>query len=164
MGIYDYNHGVRIPAGVGNRPTAWSKARFACDYTRLYVVGNDDVNEVFLYSLPVPEKAVIRQFVMVGNVNAKKKKASISAILAETKWNKPRAHILHVKMEMTSDTPYELPNEKQKKIVSPVLPASGPNALIIDRENCYAIQARFEATELTNDDELELVYFEVYWD
>jgi hypothetical protein len=108
----------------------------------------------------LPEKALVRQFVIVGNVE----KGVIQADLGGVRWNVPRQHILYSSLKMLPETPYEVPDMKQKKVVAN-MPTTGPNFLLTDRIQSYFIQARFTSSQAVNLEEaLELFYCEIYWD
>jgi len=157
----DFKHGVRIPAGSCVPYLDTPKAQVLSSSGGLLVFnldGRSDVHSVC--QLPVPEKAVIRQFVLVGNVT----KGEISAELGGVRWNAPRQHLRYATLKLAPATPYELPEVKQKKVVMN-LPATGSGSLIIDRLQTYFIQARFIADSVVSIEEaLEVFYFEVYWD
>lgn len=161
MGIYDFKHGVRIPAGGCATYSNTAKAQMASQSGGLAIFNFDGPIDVeCVCQLPLPEKALVRQFVMVGNVE----NGQIRAELGGVKWNVPRQHILYSSLSMLPSTPYEVPQMKQKKVVAN-LPVSGPSALVTDRVQSYFIQARFTSGQAVNlEQALELFYFEIYWD
>jgi hypothetical protein len=161
MGINDYKHGVRIPAGssatYSNTPNA-SIASIASSV----VVYNDTgpLNVGGICQLPVPEGALIRQFVMVGHCS----KGRVDAEIGSVAWNVPRQFTSYAPLAILPTTPYEVPQNRQKKVVYN-LPTAAPAALVLNRVNCYFIQMRFTSNEpVSLDDDLEVFYFEVYWD
>ncbi len=110
--------------------------------------------------LPVPEKAKVHQFVMVGNVSD----GEISAYIAGVPWNQPNRVRFYAHLSLLRSTPFEVPLEKQKKVVWD-LPISGTESLTIDRSNPYYIEAEFKTSGAVDiQNALELFYFEVYWD
>jgi hypothetical protein len=118
------------------------------------------IQVIAVCQLPVPEKALVRQFVIVGNVS----KGTISAWLGGIMWNAPRQASQYASVSMNSNTPFEIPQMKQKKVVQN-LPVSGLKSLRTDRSQTYFIEATFSSASALNIEEaLELFYFEVYWD
>lgn len=161
MSIYDFKHGVRIPAGSCSTYSNTPKAELISASGGLDVFNYDGPVDVScICQLPVPEKAIIRQFVMVGNVE----KGEIYAEIGGVRWNAPRQHLSYAAIKMLPSTPYEIPLMKQKKVVLN-LPVSGNNSLTTDRIQCYFIQARFHSNSaISIEQALSLFYFEVYWD
>jgi len=161
MGIYDFQHGVRIPAGSCPTYSNTPKAEIISSSGDLAVFnfnGKIDVNCVC--QLPLPEKALVRQFVIVGNVE----KGQIIAELGGVKWDAPRQHSRYSSLTMLPSTPYEIPAMKQKKLVAN-LPTTGPKSLVTDRIVSYFIGARFYSEEaISIEQALQLFYFEIYWD
>ncbi|MDH4230765.1 MAG: hypothetical protein OEW04_01900 [Nitrospirota bacterium] len=160
-GIYDFKGGVRIPAGSCATYSNTPRAEFVSSSGGLSVYNMDGRIDVScVCQLPVPEKARIRQFVMVGNVS----KGRISAQLGGVSWNVPRQHSQYASVSMEPATPYEVPQMKQKKVVQN-LPVSGNKSLRTDRIQTYFIEARLTSGAAVNiEDALEIFYFEVYWD
>ena len=65
---------------------------------------------------------------------------------------------------MLPSTPFEVPAMKQKKQVVN-LPISGRGSLTVDRAQCYFIQAElFTDSAVSIEQDLEIFYFEIYWD
>ncbi|MFZ3168353.1 MAG: hypothetical protein WA130_12110 [Candidatus Methanoperedens sp.] len=161
MGIYDFKHGVRIPAGSSATYSNTSKAQIISSSGGLAVFNYDGRIDVqCVCQLPVPEKAQIRQFVMVGNVDI----GEIYAELGGVRWNVPRQHILYASVRMLPTTPYEVAEMRQKKMVVN-LPVSGNGSLSTDRILCYFIQASFRSDSAVSIEQaLEVFYFEIYWD
>lgn len=160
-GIYDFGGGVRIPAGSCTSYKNTPKAELLSSSGGVAVYNMDGKIDVSIVcQLPVPEKALVRQFVLTGNVT----KGTIYAELGAVRWNAPRQYVRYGSLEMSPSTGYEVPDMKQKKVVQN-LPTSGNGVLKIDRVNSYFIEARFYAKEAVNIEEaLEAFYFEVYWD
>ena len=161
MGIYEFNKGIRIPAGSCSTYSNTPKAQMISQSGGLSIFNYDGPIEVQCVSqLPLPEKALVRQFVIVGNVE----KGQILAELGGVMWNVPRQHRLYSSLNMQPATPYEVPDSKQKKVVEN-LPTTGPKSMVTDRAQSYFIQARFISLEpVSLEEALELFYFEVYWD
>jgi hypothetical protein len=62
------------------------------------------------------------------------------------------------------ETPFEIPEQKQKKIVQN-LPSSGGRSVVTDRIQTYFIEARLTTSSAVSIEEgLEIFYFEIYWD
>lgn len=124
MGIYDFGHGVRIPAGscaiYSNTPKVQTISQ--CGGLAVFsFAGPIDVQCVC--QLPLPEKALVRQFVMTGNAL----KGEIRAQLGGVMWNAPRQHTQYSSLIMSPSTPYEVPQMRQKKVVMN-MPTTGPAA------------------------------------
>jgi hypothetical protein len=160
-GIYDFKGGVRIPAAscvtysdVNKHGIVSSSGGFSVyNYS-----GSIDVS--FVCQVPVPEKVLVRQFVMVGNVN----KGLIRAELGAVRWNAPRQHLAYASVKMVPTTAYEIPAMKQKKVVHN-LPVSGNKSLRTDRGQTYFIEVHCNSnTAVSIEDALEVFYFELYWD
>jgi hypothetical protein len=160
-GINDFKGGIRIPAGSCVTYSNTPKAEVISSSGGLAVYNmNGQLDVSCVCQVPVPEKVLIRQFVMVGNVN----KGSISAELGAVRWNAPRQHLAYASVNMSPKTTYELPAMKQKKVVLN-LPISGKKSLRTDRVQTYFIEARFNSKAATSiEDALEVFYFELYWD
>ena len=161
MAISDFRGGVRIPAAScatypgGNKPldTIVSAGGLA-------VFGSSNIALQSICPVPVPEKALIRQFVIVGNVVKGLIRASLGGVLS----NVPRQTTAYAELTMDASTPYDVPDQKQKKAVVN-LPTTGPRRLVIDRSQTYVIEALFSAPAAVSLEEaLELFYFEIYWD
>lgn len=159
--IRQFGGGVRIPAGacildgvdestfVG-RP---SGGLFLFDSS-----GPIDANLVC--DVPVPEGALLRQFVMVGNAS----RGEIRGQLGSVRWNAPRQHSLLAEVRMNRSTGFEIPDQRQMKVVQN-LPTSGNRAVRIDRANTYFIGADLRSDQPTSVEQpLEIFYFEIYWD
>jgi hypothetical protein len=161
MSIYDFKHGIRIPAGSCAAYSNTPKAQMISQSGGLSVFNFDGPIDVeCVCQLPLPEKALVRQFVMVGNVE----KGQIQAELGGVRWNVPRQHILYSSLNIMPTTPYEVLEMKQKKAVAN-LPVSGPSSLVTDRIQSYFIQARFTSNQAVSlEQALEIFYFEIYWD
>jgi len=159
--VEQFGYGIRIPAGSCVSYLNTPQAQLVSTSGGLLVFNPDGRIDVHcVCQLPVPEKAKIRQVVMVGNVS----KGEISAELGGVRWNAPRQHLRYATLRMTPNTTYEIPEMKQKKVLAN-LPAAGRGSLTTDRLQTYFIQARFTATTALNIEEaLELFYFEIYWD
>jgi hypothetical protein len=159
--IYDFRGGVRIPAGscatyaIAPRPEVISTSGGLA----VHSVG-DRIDLQCVCQVPVPEKAKIRQFVMVGNVT----KGTITASLGGVRWNVPRQHSAYATVRLRPETPFEVPAQKQKKMVQN-LPSSGNGSVVTDRVQTYFIEARLTASSAVSIEEaLEIFYFEIYWD
>jgi hypothetical protein len=161
MAIHDFKGGVRIPAGSGPTYSTGSKPPdIVASAGGLAVFGSSNIALQSVCSVPVPEKALVRQFVMVGNVV----KGQIRASLGGVQWNVPRQTSAYAQLSMDPSTPYEVPNQKQKKVVVN-LPTTGPRTLVIDRTQTYVIEALLSAPgAISLEEALELFYFEIYWD
>jgi hypothetical protein len=158
--IYSFKGGVRIPAGscVTHSNTPKAELTGGSGIGVFNYDGAIDVTAVC--SLPVPEGALVRQFVAVGNATKGTVTAEIGAIL----WNVPRQYSQKALVQIDPNTPYEVPEMKQKKAVQN-LPTTGTGVLKIDRIQTYFIQAHlYSSTAIPVEEALELFYFEVYWD
>jgi hypothetical protein len=160
-GIYDFRGGIRIPAGACVTYSNTPSAEYFSSSGGLSVSNRSgQINVSCVCQLPVPEKAHVRQFVMVGNVE----KGLISAELGGVGWSTPRQHSRYASLTMQPSTPYEVPQNKQKKVVAN-LPVSGAGSLTTDRIQTYFIQANFISDSAINIEQaLEVFYFEIYWD
>jgi hypothetical protein len=161
MGIYNFGHGVRIPAGSCATYTNTPRANIATLASSLVVYNTDGALEVNgICQLAVPEKALVRQFVMVGNVS----KGRIDAEIGAVAWNIPRRYTQFAPLTILPTTPFEVAETQQKKVVAN-LPTTGAGSLIIDRINCYFIQVRCTSdVAISLEDDMEVFYFEIYWD
>jgi len=159
--VEQFGYGMRIPAGSCVSYSNTPKAQILSSSGGLLVFNPDGRIDVHcVCQLPVPEKARIRQVVMVGNVT----KGELSAELGGVRWNAPRQHLRYATLKMTPNTTYEISEMKQKKVVAN-LPAAGRGSLTTDRLQTYFIQTRFTSDSALNIEEaLELFYFEIYWD
>jgi hypothetical protein len=158
--IYDFKGGVRIPAGSCATYPLSAKPDIVTSAGGLSVFGSSSFQLQCVCSLPVPEKAQVRQFVMVGNVV----KGTIQASLGGVRWNVPRQITAYASLTMGPTTPYEVPDQKQKKVVVN-LPVTGAGSLLTDRIQTYVIETRFVGPAAVSLEEaLEIFYFEVYWD
>lgn len=111
-GIYDFKGGVRIPTGSCTIYSNTPKAQFVSSSGGIAVYNYDgSIDVTCVCQLPVPENARIRQFVIVGNVT----KGKIIAELGGLRWNAPRQHLQYASAMMNPNTPYEVPQMKQKK-------------------------------------------------
>jgi hypothetical protein len=160
-GIYDVKGGVRVPAGSCVTYIDTLKTQVTSVNGALILSNTSGpVQAHCVCQLPVPEKAKIRQFVMVGNVT----KGEIFAYIAAEAWNQPHQVPFFADISLLPTTPYEVPDEKQKKVARS-LPVSGSESLTIDRANTYFIEAMFKTdSAISTKEALELFYFEVYWD
>ncbi len=159
--IYAFKGGIRIPAGsCASFPTTrGTQVVSTAGGLAVFNMGGP-VAASLVCQVPVPEKARIRQFVLTGNVV----KGAISAHLGGVRWNTPRQASALARVSMLPTTPYEVPDQKQKKVVQNV-PLSGPGSFMIDRIQTYFIEAALNAnTPLNIEDGLEIFYFEIYWD
>lgn len=158
MGIYDFGHGVRIPAGSLSTYANTSRTIIANLGSGLVVYNPDGPLQVQgITQLPLREQSVLRQFVMVGSVD----KGRIEAEIGEVPWNVPRQYRPYAQLALLPTTPYEIPEARQKKIVVNI----APNSLVLNRINCYFVQVRFSCdVALSLEEALEVFYFEVYWD
>lgn len=159
-GIYDFAGGVRIPAGSCATYPATPKAEVVSSSGGLAVYNRDGRVEISsVCQVPVPEKASIVQFVMVGNVV----KGRIDASLGGVRWNAPRQQSEYASLHMAPATPFEIPNMNQKKVVQNI-PAAGAGSLKMDRAFTYFINVRLTSDTPVNVEEaLEVFYFEIYW-
>src|SRR5262245_58030223 len=86
-GIYDFKGGVRVPAGSCLTYLDQPNSNVVSVNGGLRVSNSTgSVGARCVCQLPVPEKAKIRQFVMVGNVS----KGEIFAYIGSVPWNQPR--------------------------------------------------------------------------
>lgn len=160
-GIYNFKRGVRVPAGscVTYTESPNTHVISATGGLRLFNTSGP-VKAHCVCQLPVPEKAKIRQFVMVGNVST----GEIFAYIAGVPWNQPHQVPFWANISLLPTTPYEIPAVKQKKIVRN-LPISGSDSLTTDRINTYYVEAEFRTrSPVSAQNALELFYFEIYWD
>lgn len=159
--IYDYKGGIRIPGGAGAIYNDRAESIITCINGGLRVFNSKDkVKARVIYQLPVPEKAKVRKLVLVGNVNS----GEIFAYIGALEWNKPHQAIIYAPISILPNTPYEIPSEKQKKVVKD-LPLTGNSSLIIDRSRVYFIEVEFKSdSAIDANNALELFYIEIYWD
>ncbi|MDQ5870936.1 MAG: hypothetical protein M3547_01850 [Acidobacteriota bacterium] len=160
-GIYDFRGGVRIPAGsCASYPESPGTTATSINGGLRVTNPSGRIRLRCVCALPIPEKAKVRQFVMVGNV----RKGEIFAYIGAVHWNQPREVPFYANLSLLPSTPVEVPAVNQKKVVGN-LPAAGSESLTIDRINAYFIEAEFKTNEAaTGQDSPELFYFEVYWD
>jgi hypothetical protein len=161
MGIHDFGGGVRIPAGSCAVHSNTPRAQIFSGSGGLAVYNFDgSIDVTCVCQLPVPERALIRQFVVVGNLGT----GQIDAELSGVSWNVPRQHAQYASLRMLPSTPFEIPDMQQRKVVQD-LPTSDPTSLTTDRAECYFIQARMHSdSPVSVEQALEIFYFEVYWD
>jgi hypothetical protein len=159
-GIYDFAGGVRIPAGSCATYSSTPQAEVVSSSGGVAAYkysGRIDIS--FVCQVPVPEKASISQFVMVGNVV----KGRIEASLGAVRWNAPRQHTTYASLHMVPTTPFEIPTMNQKKVVQNI-PMSGTGSLKLDRAFTYFINVRLTSDSPVNFEEaLEIFYLEIYW-
>jgi hypothetical protein len=161
QGIHAFKGGARIAAASCPSYIERPGARVSSVNGQLRVHdSNNPVKVRVVCALPLPEKAKLRQFVMVGNVS----KGEIFAFIAQEAWNEPRSVPFFANISLLPSTPFEVPARQQKKIVKNV-PTSGSESMTIDRINTYFIEAEIASTTPVDEaNALELFYFEVYWD
>lgn len=161
QGIYAFKGGARIAAASCPSYVELPGARLGSANGQLRVYNpNNPIRVRVVCALPLPEKAKLRQFVMVGNVS----KGEIFAFIAQEAWNEPRAVPFFANISLLPSTPFEVPARQQKKIVKNV-PTSGSESMTTDRINTYFIVAEIASTTPVDEaNALELFYFEVYWD
>lgn len=160
MGIYNFKGGIRIPAGSGSIYPDGSGMRITSINGGLNIYNTSGpVRARCVCQVPVPEKAKIRQFVMVGNV----RHGEIFGFLGSVPWNKPHEGIIWAHNTLSPTTPYEVRDMQQKQVFQ--LPLTGSESLTIDRINTYYIDAYFRTDTIVMDTSpLRLYYFEIYWD
>ena len=161
QGIYAFKGGARIAAASCPSYLERPGARIGSVNGQLRVYDpNSPIKVRVVCALPLPEKAKLRQFVMVGNVS----KGEIFAYIAQESWNEPRSVPFFANISLLPSTPFEVPARQQKKIVKNV-PTSGSESMTTDRINTYFIEAEIASTSPVDEaNALELFYFEVYWD
>lgn len=161
QGIYAFKGGTRIAAASCPSYVERPGARIGSANGQLRVYDlNNPIKVRVVCALPLPEKAKLRQFVMVGNVS----KGEIFAFIAQEAWNEPRSVPFFANISLLPSTPFEVPARQQKKVVKNV-PASGSESMTTDRINTYFIEAEIASTTPVDEvNALELFYFEVYWD
>lgn len=160
--VHSFRGGVRIPAGSCATYSNTPKAEMVSSSGGLVIYNFDgriDVNCVC--QLPVPEKARIRQFAIVGNVS----KGVISAMLGGVREGAPRQSSAYASVSLKPRIDIPVIRQRNQNRVVQNLPVSGPKSLTIDRAETYFIEARFKSDSAVSIEEaLELFYFEVYWD
>jgi hypothetical protein len=161
MGIHDFGGGVRIPAGSCAVHSNTPRAQIFSGSGGLTAYNPDgSIDVICVCQLPVPERALIRQFVVVGNLST----GQIDVELGGVSWNVPRQHSQYASLRMLPSTPFEIPDMQQRKVVQN-LSTSDSDSLRTDRAVCYFIQARMHSdSPVSFEQSLEIFYFEVYWD